>query len=67
MEKRLKKKKKNEYTNSIFIAVLRALDIYFRSIILITTPAILLKNLETMSLNIPRNYFKKITLSKHFS
>ena len=45
--------------NCIFIGELKVLDIYFRGIILIIMSAILLKNKENVSLNIPYNYFKK--------
>lgn len=48
--------------NCIFMMAVRALDNYFRSIILIITLSILLKNSENMSLNIPHNYFKKIII-----
>ena len=45
--------------NCILMVELRALDIYFRGIILIITPTILLKNKEIVSLKMPYNYFKK--------
>lgn len=54
--------------NCILTVELRALDIYFRGLLLmIITPVILLKNKETMSLNIPHNYFLKINICLKYS